>query len=81
VNGGKHGFDPVGAKSDRTVSVVEDDGEKGTMDAQATIVVDEAQLSELIQKEIHPGPCGADHLGERFLTDPRNYRLRFSFFA
>ena len=28
----------------RQVSVVEDDGEEGTMDVQAAIVVDEAQL-------------------------------------
>ena len=46
------------------------------MDVQAAIVVDEAQLSELIQEETHPGPGGADHLGERFLTDLRNHVLR-----
>ena len=46
------------------------------MDVQAAIVVDEAQPSELIQKETHPGPGGADHLGERFLTDLRNDELR-----
>ena len=39
------------------------------MDVHATIVVDEAQLAELVQEETHPGPRGADHLGERFLTD------------
>ena len=54
-------------------SVVEDDVEEGTVDAQTAIIVDEAQLAELIQKEIHPGPRGADHLGQRFLTDLRNH--------
>jgi hypothetical protein len=39
----------------RRVSVVQDNVEKGTVDAHAAIVVDEAQLAELIQKEIHPG--------------------------
>ena len=32
----------------RQVSVVQDDGEEGTMDVQAAVVVDEAQLSEFI---------------------------------
>ena len=35
-------------------SVVQDDVEEGTVDAQVTIVVNEAQLAELIQKEIDP---------------------------
>jgi hypothetical protein len=47
----------------RQVSIVQDDGEEGTMDAQTAIVVDEAQLSELIQKETHPGPGGATVCG------------------
>ena len=62
-------------------SVVEDNVEEGTVDAQTAIIVDEAKLSELIQKETYPGPRGADHLGKRFLTDPRNHQLLFSFFA
>ena len=32
---------------------MEDDVEEGTVDAQVAIVVDEAQLVELIQKEIY----------------------------
>jgi len=51
------------------------------MDVQAAIVVDEAQPSELIQEETHAGPGGADHLGERFLTDLRNDELRLPVFA
>ena len=51
------------------------------MDTHAAIVVNESQLSELIQKKIHPAPRGADHLGEHFLTDLRNHWLRFSLFA
>jgi hypothetical protein len=35
----------------------------------------------LIQKETHPGPGGADHLGKHFLTDLWNHRLRLSVLA
>ena len=40
------------------------------MNLQATVVLDEAQLPKLVHEETHPGPCGPDHLGEGFLTDP-----------
>jgi hypothetical protein len=58
--------------------VVEDDRAKGTVHVQLplrgqfAVVVNEAQLVELIQKETDPGARGADHLGERFLADLRN---------
>ena len=51
------------------------------MHFHSAVVVYEAQLSELIQKETHPGPRGADPLGKRCLTDPRNNRLHLPFFA
>jgi hypothetical protein len=54
---------------------VQEDVEEGTVDAQVAIVVDEAQLAELIQKKTHPGPRRANHLGQRLLTDLRNHRL------
>jgi hypothetical protein len=63
------------------VLVVQDNGEKGIMDAQTAIVVDEAQLSELIQKETHPGPRRTDHFGKHFLTDLRNHQLHLPVFA
>jgi hypothetical protein len=58
-------------------SVVEDHIEEGTVDTQTTVVVDEAELAELMQKETHPGPRRADYLGQRFLTDPRQHQLLF----
>jgi hypothetical protein len=51
------------------------------VDVQAAIVVDEAQFAELIQKKTHSGARGADHLGERLLTDPRNHRLYLPLFT
>jgi hypothetical protein len=50
---------------------VQDEVNERNVDVQVAIVVDEALLGELIQKEIHPGPRGANHLGERFLTHLR----------
>jgi hypothetical protein len=38
----------------RILLVVEDDIEEGTVHMDATIVVQEAQLSELIHEETHP---------------------------
>ena len=40
------------------------------MNLQATVVLDESELPKLVHEETHPGPCGPDHLGEGFLTDP-----------
>ena len=45
------------------------------------VVIDETQLAELIREETDAGARGADHLGERFLTDLRNHRLRLAFLA
>jgi hypothetical protein len=36
---------------------------------QPAVVVNESRLAELGQKETDAGSRGADHLGERFLTD------------
>ena len=38
----------------RILLVVEDDTEEGTVHVDTTIVVQEAQLSELIHEETHP---------------------------
>jgi len=59
---------------------VEDDIEEGTVDVQPAVVVDEPQSVEHILEETDAGPRGADHLGQRFLTDLRNDRLRLAFF-
>lgn len=62
----------------RLASVVENDTEEGTVHVQPAVVVNEAQLAEPIQKETDAGARGADHLGERFLADLRNDRLRLT---
>lgn len=59
---------------------MQDDIEEGTMHVKMAVVLNEAQLPELIQKETDAGPRGADHLGERFLTDLRNDHLRLACF-
>jgi hypothetical protein len=41
----------------RRASVVQDDVEEGTVDAQVAIVVDEAQLSELMSLLCQSGPA------------------------
>ena len=61
---------------------MEDDIEEGAvhMDS-ANIVVQEAQLPELIHEETYPGAGGADHFSEYFLTDLRDDRLRLPSFS
>jgi len=46
-----------------------------------TVVVNEAQLPELIHEETDARTCCPDHLGERFLTDFRDHRLGLILFA
>ena len=45
------------------------------MDFKAAVVLNEAQLAELVHEETDSGPGGADHLGQGFLTDLRNHLL------
>ena len=57
---------------------MKDDIEERAMNVHATVVViDEAQLAEPVHEETDPGTSGADHVGERFLTDLGNDRLGF----
>ena len=51
------------------ISVVQDDAQQRAVDFEWLIVVvlDEAELLEFVQKEIHPRARRADHFGERFL--------------
>ena len=49
--------------------VVEDDVEQGFVDADAAVVVDEAQFAEAVHEEADAGAGGADHFGEGFLGD------------
>ena len=56
---------------------MQEDVEERTMNVQAStpIVIDKAQLPELVHEGIDPRPSGADHLRQDFLTDLRNHRL------
>ena len=60
---------------------MEDDIEEGTVHVQLTVVANEARVAELIHEETHVGLCGADHVGQRDLTDLRNDHLRLAFFS
>src|SRR4030081_1675627 len=61
--------------------VVKNDIQKGTVDLQPTVVVDETQLPEAVQEEIHSGAGGADHLCQSRLTDLGNDSLWLSLLA
>ena len=55
--------------------------EQGTVHAQLTVVLNKAELPELIEKETDTRPGGADHFGQRFLTDLGNGGLGLFVFA
>ena len=60
--------------------VVEDDVEEGAVYAQLAVVINETQFAELIHKMTDARAGGADHLGQCFLIDLRNGRLRLPLF-
>ena len=49
--------------------------------AAGAVVIDKAQLLELIHEVTDPRPGGADHLGQVFLIDSGKYRFGFRFLA
>jgi hypothetical protein len=51
------------------------------MDFQMAVVVDEAQLAELVHEMAHPRTSRSDHLRERFLGDFCDDGLGFAFLA
>lgn len=59
---------------------MEDDIEERAVHGQSTVVLDKAQLAELVHEETHASPRSTDHLGQRFLTDRRQGRLRLALF-
>src|SRR4029453_2450962 len=61
--------------------VVQDHIQKGIMDLQVTVVLDEPELAELVHEAAYARPRGADHLRERLLANLRNDRLRSAFLA
>ena len=59
--------------------VVYDDGQEGRIDREAAVkaavVVDEAQLLELVHEEVHAGPRRPDHVGKCLLRHSRQRPL------
>jgi len=60
---------------------VQDDTEKGTVNLQSAVVVDETQLPELIHKRADTRTGCSDHLGQRFLADLGNVGFGFALIA
>src|SRR6185503_19216324 len=60
---------------------MQEDIEEGAVNVQAAVVLDEAELPELVHESADPRPGGADHLGQHFLADLRNHRLGGPFLA
>jgi hypothetical protein len=48
-------------------SVAQHDAQEGAVDLEPAVVLDEAELPELVHEEVHPGPRRPDHLGQRLL--------------
>ena len=57
--------------------VVQDHIQQRAVDAQTAVVFDEAELAEFVHEKAHPRAGSADHLGQGFLADLGNHRLRF----
>ncbi len=51
------------------------------MNFDVAVVVDEAELAELVHERIDPGSCGADHLGQGLLTNLRENGCGFALAA
>src|SRR5579863_4254353 len=55
--------------------------QQGAVNLDLAIVADEAQSPELVHEMTDPRSGGANHLGQRLLTDIGTDRLRAAFFA
>jgi hypothetical protein len=62
-------------------AVVEDHVQQRATDAHTAGVIDEAELAESVHEKTDPRPGGADHLGQGFLADLGDHRLRRSLFT
>src|ERR1700733_16183510 len=61
--------------------LVQDDTEKGTVNLQSAVVVNETQFPELIHKRADTRTGCSDHLGQRFLADLGNVGFGFAVIA
>jgi hypothetical protein len=60
---------------------VQDDVPQRVADADLAAVRDEAELAEFVHEETDPLPGGADHLGQGFLADLGDHRVRLLLFT
>ena len=58
--------------------IVQDDIDQRLVDADAAVVLDEAELAKAIHEEADAGAGGADHLRQSFLGDGRNEGFRLT---
>src|SRR3989442_3194943 len=63
------------------MSIAEDDVEQRAVDLQPAVILDEAQLPELVHEEADARAGRADHLRQRFLADLRHDGFRPPFLA
>jgi hypothetical protein len=61
--------------------VMQDYIEQGPVHAQSAVVLNKPEPPKLIEKETDARTRGADHFGQRFLTDLRNGGLGLFVFA
>lgn len=61
--------------------VVQHDTKQRTMHLQATVVVNESKLPELVHEEIHSGAGGANHFRQSLLTYLWSYSFGRVFFS
>ena len=60
---------------------MKDDVEKGAVDSQSTVVLNKAELPELVHKGTDPASRRSNHLRQGLLADVQNNGLRLAFFA
>ena len=55
--------------------IVKNHVEQGLVNMNAAVVFNKPHLTEAVHEETHPGSGCPDHIGQGFLSDPRNHRL------
>src|SRR5947209_16391176 len=75
----------MGKKADPTCPdhalIPQYDAQQRIVDLEVAVIVDEAQLPELVHEGVYPGPGRADNFRQRLLADLRGDRLRRAFLA
>ena len=60
---------------------LQEDIQKGVVDANLAVIFDESQFPEAIHEETHSRPGGANHLCQDLLADLGNDYVGFTFLA